>query len=35
MTRDDIAALTSEAAQTSGIQYVMDADKEEVQKILS
>ena len=35
ITRDDIAALTSQAAQTSGIKYVMDADKEEVQKILS
>jgi len=35
ISRDDIVALTSEAAQTSGIKYVMDADKEEVEKILS
>jgi len=35
ITRDDIVALTPEAAQASGIKYVMDADKEEVEKILS
>ncbi len=34
LTRDDIVALTPEAAKVSGIQYIMDADKEEVQKIL-
>ncbi|MGD8507138.1 MAG: FMN-binding glutamate synthase family protein, partial [Candidatus Bathyarchaeota archaeon] len=34
MTRDDIAALTAQAARISGIQYIMDADKEEVDKIL-
>ena len=34
ITRDDIVALTPEAAQTSQIKYVMDADKEEVEKIL-
>jgi len=34
LTRDDIVALTSEAAQASGIKYVMDADEEEVEKIL-
>jgi hypothetical protein len=32
--RDDIAALTHEAADISGIQYVMDADREEAQAIL-
>jgi glutamate synthase domain-containing protein 2 len=35
MTRNDIAALTLEAAKISGIQYIMDADKEEVDKILT
>ncbi len=35
LTRDDIAALTKEAAEISGIPYVMDADKEEVEKILN
>ncbi|NQE53556.1 hypothetical protein C5S29_08180 [ANME-1 cluster archaeon GoMg3.2] len=34
ITRDDIAALTKEAAEISGIDYVMDADKDEVDKIL-
>jgi glutamate synthase domain-containing protein 2 len=34
ITRDDIAALTHEAADISGIQYIMDVDKEEVDKIL-
>lgn len=34
LSRDDIAALTPEAAQVSGIQYVMDVDKDEVDKIL-
>ena len=34
ITRDDIAALTKESAEISGISYVMDADKEEVDKIL-
>jgi glutamate synthase domain-containing protein 2 len=34
ITRDDIAALTPEAAQVSGIDYVMDVDKREVEKIL-
>jgi glutamate synthase domain-containing protein 2 len=32
--RDDIAALTHEAAEMTGITYVMDVDKAEVQKIL-
>lgn len=35
ITRDDIVSLTTEAARASGIKYVMDADKEEVEKILS
>jgi glutamate synthase domain-containing protein 2 len=35
LTRDDIAALTPEAARISGIQYIMDADKAETDQILS
>ena len=34
ITRDDIAALTKDAAQISGIPYVLDVDKDEVAKIL-
>ncbi|MCP4632932.1 MAG: FMN-binding glutamate synthase family protein [candidate division Zixibacteria bacterium] len=34
MTRDDLAALTREAAEVSGIQYIMDLDKAEVDEIL-
>ena len=34
MTRDDLAALTPEAARISGIKYIMDVDKDEVDKIL-
>ncbi len=34
ISRDDIAALTHQAADISGIQYITDADKEEVEKIL-
>lgn len=34
ITRDDIVALTPETAKASGISYVTDADKEEVEKIL-
>ncbi len=34
MTRDDLTALTHEAADISGISYVMDTDKEEVDSIL-
>lgn len=34
ITRDDIAALTQEAARVSGITYVMDVDKREVAKLL-
>ena len=32
--RNDICALTREAAEMSGIAYVMDADREEVDRIL-
>jgi len=32
--RDDLFALTREAAEISGIPFVMDADKEEVQELL-
>lgn len=35
IARDDLAALTPEAASVSGIQYVMDADKDEVDEILA
>jgi glutamate synthase domain-containing protein 2 len=34
ITRDDIAALTKEAAAVSGISYVMDVDREEAEQIL-
>jgi glutamate synthase domain-containing protein 2 len=34
IARDDVAALTREAAEVSGIQYVMDVDKKEVDAIL-
>ena len=34
ISRDDIFALTPEASNISGISYVMEADKEEVEKIL-
>jgi hypothetical protein len=33
--RDDIAALTEEAAKISGIKYVMDIDKELINDILN
>ena len=32
--RDDLFALTREAAEVSGVAYVMDADKDEVDRIL-
>lgn len=35
IARDDIAALTREAAQVSGIQYVMELDQGKVERILS
>jgi hypothetical protein len=34
ISRDDIAALTQEAADISGITYISDVDKEEAEKIL-
>ena len=34
ISRDDLAALTQEAADISGIKYVMDLDKAEVNEIL-
>ncbi|UCE22856.1 MAG: FMN-binding glutamate synthase family protein [Candidatus Aminicenantes bacterium] len=34
ISRDDIAALTQDAANISGIPYITDVDKEEVEKIL-
>jgi len=33
--RDDIAAITREAAEVSGIPDVMDVDKDEVENILN
>lgn len=35
ITRDDIAALTEDAANISGIPYIADVDKEEVENILN
>lgn len=35
ITRDDIACLTKESADMTGIRYVMDVDKEEVKSILA
>jgi len=32
---DDIAAITREAAEVSGIPHVMDVDKDEVEQILN
>jgi hypothetical protein len=34
ITRDGIAALTKETADISSIPYVLDCDKEDVEKIL-
>jgi len=34
ISRNDLAALTHEAADISGIQFIMDVDKKEVEKIL-
>lgn len=34
ISRDDIFALTREASEASGIAYVMDADKEDMDRIL-
>ncbi len=35
ISRDDLAALTPEAARISGISHLMDVDKQEVEEILS
>lgn len=35
ITRDDLAALTKQAAETSGISYIMEVDKEKTNQILS
>jgi hypothetical protein len=35
ISRDDLMALTREAADVSGIPYVMDADKQQVDSIFS
>jgi glutamate synthase domain-containing protein 2 len=35
ISRDDIAALTEEAAKVSGIQYVLDVDRDRVEEILN
>jgi len=34
ISRDDIASLTHEATEISGIQYIMDVDKEAVEELL-
>ena len=34
ITRDDITSLTHEAAEISGISYIMECDKDEAEKIL-
>jgi len=34
ISRDDLCALTREASDVSGIPYVMDVDREAVDKIL-
>ena len=35
ITRDDIAALTREANEISGIQYIMECDEDEAEKVLN
>ena len=35
MTRDDLAALTPQASEISGIPYIMDADKDEIEKLMA
>jgi glutamate synthase domain-containing protein 2 len=35
ISRDDIVALTKESAEVTGIPYVMESDREEIDKILS
>ena len=34
LSRNDIAALTKEASEISGIKYIMECDEEEVERIL-
>ncbi|MCF6156633.1 MAG: FMN-binding glutamate synthase family protein [Candidatus Brocadia sp.] len=34
LTRDDIVTLTREATEVTGIKYIMDADREEAERIL-
>jgi len=34
ITRDDIFSLTREAADVTGISYIMDYDKEQAEKVL-
>lgn len=34
LSRDDLAALTHEAAEVSGIRYIMDVDRDEAESIL-
>jgi len=35
LSRDDIAALTRDAAEISGIQYIMDLDQERAERLLN
>jgi hypothetical protein len=35
ISRDDIAAITSEASNISDIQYIMECDKKQAEKILN
>jgi hypothetical protein len=35
ISRDDIAALTREATEISGIRYIMDLDKTKVEELLN
>ena len=35
ISRDDLMALTEEAAKVSGISYVMDAYREEAERIIN
>ncbi|MGB4111008.1 MAG: FMN-binding glutamate synthase family protein, partial [Desulfomonilia bacterium] len=35
ISRDDIAALTPDAARVSGISYIMDVDKEQALNLLN
>ena len=35
ISRDDIAALTRESAEVSGIQHIMDVDRAAVEQILA